>query len=122
LLGLVECAVGAFEQVFGVQHGGVHLGNADAQGAVPAGLGLGGQKGLLAVQDAYMSFPSGSVPVDSSTAAELIATDAALSPDTPILGYRFDIQVTFPGQTNKLYQLYRVDIGWSTASNGQEDP
>ena len=71
---------------------------------------------------AYMSFPSGSVPVDSSTAAELIATDAALSPDTPILGYRFDIQVTFPGQTNKLYQLYRVDIGWSTASNGQEDP
>lgn len=71
---------------------------------------------------AYRTFPVGSVPVDASTVAELIATDAALTPDTPLIGYRFDVTVTFPGQTNKLYQLYKVEIGWSTVSEGQVDP
>jgi hypothetical protein len=70
---------------------------------------------------AYRSFPPGSVPVDASTVAELIVTDAAITPSTPLIGYTFDITVTFPGQTNKLYQLYKMEIGWSTVSDGQVD-
>ena len=65
---------------------------------------------------AYRTFPSGSVPVDSANAAELVATAAAMTPDTPLIGYNFDIQVTFPEHGNVLFQLYRLQIGWSTVS------
>ena len=60
-------------------------------------------------------------PIDDDTDAELIVTDAALSPDTPILGYRFDLQVTFPDYADKVFRLYRLEIGWSTLSDAQED-
>ena len=60
--------------------------------------------------------------IDSEFDAELIVTDAALSPDTPILGYCFDVQVTFPNHPESIFRLYRMEIGWSTASEGQIDP
>jgi hypothetical protein len=71
---------------------------------------------------AYRTMAVGGAPVDATTAAELIVTDAALAPDTTLIGYTFDVTVTFPGQMNKIYQLYRIDIGWSTVSDGQVDP
>jgi len=73
------------------------------------------------IDSAYRQMISGSVPVDESTDAELIATDAMLSPDTPIIGYTFDVKVTFPEHTDKLFRLYRIDVGWSTASETQVD-
>jgi hypothetical protein len=59
-------------------------------------------------------------PIDSGTDAELIVTDAALSPDTPIIGYCFDIQVTFPNHASEIIRLYRMEIGWSTISEGMD--
>jgi hypothetical protein len=60
-------------------------------------------------------------PIDNLYDAELIVTDAALSPDAPILGYTFDVQVTFPNHMESTFRLYRMEIGWSTASDGQAD-
>lgn len=71
---------------------------------------------------AYRQMPVGAVPVDASTDAELIVTDAALSPDTPLMGYTFDIKVTTPEHTDKLFRLYKIEVGWSTASEQQVDP
>ena len=70
---------------------------------------------------AYRLMALGSEPVDSVDAVELIATDAAMTPDAPLIGYTFDVQVTFPNHSNILYQLYKMEIGWSTMSEGQED-
>ena len=66
--------------------------------------------------EVYRSMVAAGTPVDSATAAELIVTDAAISPNTPLLGYSFDVNVAFPQQVNKIYQLYRLEIGWSTVS------
>lgn len=70
---------------------------------------------------AYRQLRSGGVPVDSANDAELIVTDAALYPDAPLLGYTFEVTVTAPEHTDKLFRLYRVEIGWSVASEGQVD-
>lgn len=70
---------------------------------------------------AYNLLAVGGTPVDSSTDAELIMTDAALTVDAPIIGYTFDLQITFPSSTSKIYRLYRIEIGWSTLSEGQVD-
>ena len=59
---------------------------------------------------------SGGFPVDASTAAERIITGVMLTGGPPMIGYTFDVTVYFPTQTNKVYQLYRMDIGWSTVS------
>lgn len=62
----------------------------------------------------------GGAPVDSANAAERIITGPQLTGGPPLVGYTFDITVYFPTQTNKIYQLYRVDVGWTTVS--EEDP
>jgi hypothetical protein len=59
--------------------------------------------------------------IDNEFDAELIVTDAALSPDMPILGYTFDIEVTFPNHADSIFRLYRMGVGWSTASENQVD-
>lgn len=65
---------------------------------------------------------AGGAPVDISTAKELVATAAQLAGDTgPIIGYTFDVTVDFPGRTDRIYQLYAIEIGYSTLSDGQVD-
>jgi len=63
---------------------------------------------------------SGGFPVDASTAAERIVTGPMLTGGPPLIGYTFDLTVYFPDQIDKIYQLYRVDVGWTTVS--EEDP
>ena len=67
----------------------------------------------------YNSMAGGS-PVDATSAAERIVTGPMLTGGPPLIGYTADITVYFPTQTNKIYQLYRVDVGWTTV--GEEDP
>ena len=75
----------------------------------------------VAIDTAYNLLVGGTT-VDSATDRELIATDAQLtSGEKPIIGYTFDVEILFPDQSDMLYQLYAVDIGWSTVSEGQLD-
>ena len=65
----------------------------------------------------------GADPVDSATAAELVTTGPALTTDgRPLLGYTFDVEVLFPDQVDRIYQLYALEIGYSTVSEAQVDP
>lgn len=77
---------------------------------------------VVALDSAYNLLVGGTT-VDSATDRELIATDAQFtSPNgNPIVGYTFDIEVLFPDQSDMLYKLYAIDIGWSTLSEDQID-
>jgi hypothetical protein len=76
--------------------------------------------------DVYRTMGVGTVPVDGTNVAELVATGPSLlaqvgASDAPIVGYTFDVQVEFPNPANDIYRLYAIDIGYSTLSEGQVD-
>jgi len=76
------------------------------------------------LDDAYKMVGTNSVDTPGAEvglgAKEQIVTGPQLTGGPPLIGYTFDIQVTFPSYTTKIYQLYRVDVGWTTVS--EEDP
>ncbi len=75
---------------------------------------------FVAPLDPVYNTMSGGSPVDASTAVERVIMGPTFTGGPPLIGYTFDITVYFPDQITKLYQLYRVDVGWTTVS--EEDP
>lgn len=76
------------------------------------------------LDDAYKMVGTNSVDTPGMEAGlgakEQIVTGPQLTGGPPLIGYTFDIQVTYPSYTTKIYQLYRIDVGWTTVS--EEDP
>ena len=55
-------------------------------------------------------------------AKELIVPAPMLTGGPPLIGYTFDVTITFPDFSAQTYRLYKTQIGWATASDGQVDP
>jgi len=82
------------------------------------------------VDPVYALYPPGASPVDSPTAAELIAfptgaTSAVALPYTgntvigPLVGYRVTILITWPNNTSPA-DLYAVDVCYSEVQPGED--